>query len=94
MDVIRDNRHVYRHAGDMNDDVSPSVQKLADSYVDGQRFTTSSEVLLFSLDLLNAFEKHYQARLEQEVQDGFATIDREEGTVATTPTKSINSLER
>jgi hypothetical protein len=69
----------------MNDYVSPSVQKLADSYVDGQRFTTSSEVLLFSLDLLNAFEKHYQDRLGKEIQDGFSALDRGEGTVATTP---------
>ena len=82
---MRDNCRILRHATGMNDYVSPSVQKLADSYVDGQRFATSSEVLLFSLDLLSAFEKHYQTHLGQEVRDGFAALDRGEGTVATTP---------
>ena len=69
----------------MTDHLSPSIQKVAHSYIDGERFTTSSEVLLFSLDLLNAFEKHYQARLGQEVKQALEQFDHGEHTVFFSP---------
>ena len=55
----------------MTDNYSPAVQKLANHFVDGQQFTTSSEVLLFSLDLLEAFNAHYASYVDDQIATAF-----------------------
>lgn len=64
----------------MSEHVSPAIEKLAHSYVDGQQFTTTSEVLLFSLDLLSVFERHYQGQLDQDLAVGLEQLRRGEKT--------------
>lgn len=75
----------------MNQNVSPSVNQIACSYVDDERFSSPSEVLLFSLDLLGAFEKHYQSRLERDLAIGFNQLDQGESTYFATP-KQVNEF--
>lgn len=69
---LRDIRFIPWHADGMPEYVSPAVQRLARQYVDGQRFASHNDVLLFSMSLLSAFEAHYQSSLGESLSAAFA----------------------
>lgn len=59
----------------MNEAISPSVRRLASTFVDGERFTDSNDVLLFSLEVMASFEDFYAKNLVRELQRGFDEIN-------------------
>ena len=71
--------------------VSPAVEKLAHSHVDGELFSTCDDVLLFSLNLLDSFEEHYQQQLGVKLADAIAQLERGESTVIST-TKELDAF--
>lgn len=65
----------------MSHTLSTEVEKLARGYVDGQRFTSANDVLLFSLQVLGEFEKRYNEQFGKTLEDAFDKLKHGEGLV-------------
>jgi hypothetical protein len=65
----------------MPEPISPNVERLTRQYVDGKRFSSSDEVLIFAMSLFGAFEQRYHDELGKSLQDAFHTISGHKGIV-------------
>jgi len=63
----------------MLDPLSPNVERLTRQYVDGQRFSSSDEVLVFAMTLFVEFEQRYHDQMGQSLQHAFGQIEQGEG---------------
>ena len=85
-DVHTDAR--YSHLR-MPEPISSSVERLTRQYVDGKRFTSSDDVLVFAMILFGAFEQQYRDRLGKSLHKAFKAIDAHEGI----PLKGTKEIE-
>jgi len=58
----------------MPDTLSSEVETLVRGYVDGQRFTSTNDVLLFALRVMGEFENRYREQFGKSLEDAFAKI--------------------
>ena len=63
----------------MPDPIPPNIARLTRQYVDGRRFSSSDEVLLFAMNLFVEFERHYHDELGKLLKESCDAIDRGEG---------------
>ena len=62
----------------MDEPTSASVKNLARRYIDGDRFMSENDVLLFAMGMFGEFDKHYKEQLGQSLKDAFDEIARGE----------------
>lgn len=65
----------------MPESIPSSIERLTRQYVDGWRFSSSDEVLLFAMSLFAEFEQRYHNQMGRSLQEAFRSIDDHEGVV-------------
>ena len=63
----------------MPEPISSNVERLTRQYVDGKRFTSSDDVLIFAMNLFGEFEQRYHDQFGESLQHAFKVIDNGEG---------------
>lgn len=63
----------------MPEAIPPNVHELSRHYVDGRRFASSDEVLVFAMDLFVEFERQYQEELGASLKQASDAIEAGEG---------------
>lgn len=63
----------------MSEALSPEVEQLARQYVDGQRFTSTNDVILVAMRLFGEFQTQYRSDVAESIQRGFDEIHSGEG---------------
>ncbi len=59
----------------MSESLSPNIERLTRQYIDGTRFTSSDDVLIFAMNLFHEFEDRYHHQLGSSLQAAFKSID-------------------
>ena len=65
----------------MSESLSPHIERLTRQYVDGNRFSSCDDVLVFALALFGQFEDRFHDQLGQSLKSAFEKVENGEGLV-------------